>query len=246
MDVNIDNLVVYGCSLTKDNYIDTWADYLAAHLKLPLINNAERGAGYEFISSSLVNTLLDIKHPLCVVMWPSCDRVDLWVNDSTPQLQQDLNYASWLDGKQPLFCDLNNNYSKTNGYYLSGAVPRGIKHTYYKNFYSSESHMNHALKTIVLTQHYLGYHGIPYVMCSSHPVNNLVQYHDDASCDYEKTFMDQINFDNFVNDSRQHGFINSIKGKGFGWVNAHYPNTDAHEWYVDNKVIPLLRKNILS
>ena len=49
-------LIVYGCSLTKDNYIDTWADLLSINLGLPLINCAERGAGYNYILQKVLST----------------------------------------------------------------------------------------------------------------------------------------------------------------------------------------------
>jgi hypothetical protein len=39
------NIFTFGCSFTKDNYQQTWADILAGSNNLNLINCAERGAG---------------------------------------------------------------------------------------------------------------------------------------------------------------------------------------------------------
>ena len=232
------SLVVYGCSLTKDNYIDTWADYTSQELKLPLVNNAERGAGYEFISDRIIHTINDIKDSLCIIMWPSADRWDLWVNDATPQLQDDIEYASWLNGKNPDFCDLDGNYNKKRGYYINGAVPRGLKHLYYKYFYTQEYHINHALKTIVMVQNLLKNNGIDFVMGATHPLSSLIQYHDDGIGTLNDKIYQHLNLKLFLDNSEKKGFITHSKEQQFAWYNTHYPTSEAHEWFSDNIVLP--------
>ena len=73
-------------------------------------------------------------------MLPSADRFDLYVNSSTPHLQQDIKYTSWPDGKEPAFVDYKGQYNKDHGWYMNGAVPRGYKNNYYKYFYNQTFH----------------------------------------------------------------------------------------------------------
>ncbi len=238
-----EKIVTFGCSLSKDNYQDVWTDVLSERINAKLINYAERGAGYSFISDMLVKNIDNLKDSLCVIMWPSCDRFDLWVNDETPHLQKELKYASWLDGKTPKLCDLNGVYNDTVGYHLSGAVPRGIKHVYYKYFYSQESHVNDAWKTIIMTQSFLAMHAVEYIMCSSYPLMDLTQYHVDAhDVTYDSSFLSQIDLSKFVDDSLSEGFIQFAKREKSEFFNAHYPKTRAHDLYVDKKILPLLNK----
>jgi len=232
------SLVVYGCSLTKDNYIDTWADYTSQELKLPLVNNAERGAGYEFISDRIIHTINDIKDSLCIIMWPSADRWDLWVNDATPQLQDDIEYASWLNGKNPDFCDLDGNYNKKRGYYINGAVPRGLKHLYYKYFYTQEYHINHALKTIVMVQNLLKNNGIDFVMGATHPLSSLIQYHDDGISESDENILDQIDLTYFVNDIFDIGFLRFCEIYNYGDHTPHHPVSNAHIAYATMYILP--------
>jgi len=243
MEYKYEKIVTFGCSLSKDNYQDVWADILSERIDAELVNYAERGAGYAFISDILVKNIDNLKDSLCVIMWPSCDRFDLWVNNETPHLQKELKYTSWLDGKTPKFCDLNGVYSDNVGYHLSGAVPRGVKHIYYKYFYSQESHVNNAWKTIVMVQSFLAMHGIEYIMCSSYPLMKLTQYHIDTPNDiFNSSFLSQIDLDKFVDDSMDDGFIQFAKRVGSEFFDAHHPKTEAHSLYVDKKILPLLNK----
>ena len=69
-------LFTFGCSFTKDNYQDTWADLLAQDLNLELHNHAERGAGADYVSKRILTSDIGVDD-LVVVMWPSADRYDL-------------------------------------------------------------------------------------------------------------------------------------------------------------------------
>lgn len=241
---NVKLLSTFGCSLTRDNYQDVWSDILAEKLNVELNNYAERGAGYVFISDAIVKNIDKIKDSLCVIMWPSCDRLDLWVNDEAPHLQNDINYSSWLDGKSPLFCDLNGKYNTSCGYYLSGAVPRGVKHLYYKYFYTQRYHVDQAWKTIVLTQQFLNAHNVDYVMCSSYPLLNLVQYHDNGNTVFENEFLSQIDLSKFVDNSSDEGFIQYCQRNKLDFFSAHYPKTVAHELYVDEVLFPKIENTL--
>lgn len=232
-------LVVFGCSLTKDNFIDTWADLLAKKLNMPLINHAERGAGYDYILQKIISSSITADD-LVIIMWPSADRFDLYVNSATPHLQQDINIASWLDGKYPSFVDYDGKYNQTHGWFINGAVPRGYKHYYYKYFYNQTTHVNKAWATIVLAQRYLDSTGTDYLMCNSYPISDPIQYHDDGVSDFNYDLYNKINFDKFVDNAGSSGFIALIKQQGFVFFNPHYPNTDAHQWYIENYIAPKL------
>ena len=232
-------LVAYGCSLTKDNFIDTWADLLAKQWKVPLMNCAERGAGYSYIVQKILTTQLD-KDDLVVIMWPSADRYDLYVNSATPHLQHDVGQSSWLDGKTPSFVDYQGQYSQTSGWYVNGAVPRGYKHYYYKYFYNQTMHVNNAWASILLIQNYLDKNKIQYLMCNSYPLQYPIQYHNDGVTDFNLELYNKINLEMFVNNANDSGFIDLVKKQGFEFFNPHYPATDGHSWYVENYINPKL------
>jgi hypothetical protein len=237
MSIKFKNLVTFGCSLTKDNYFDTWANYLSAELSLPLLNKAERGAGYDYISDAIVQSVTTIDSPLCVIMWPTADRFDLWVNDAVPHLQDDIGYASWLDGDNPAFCTIDGTYNKTRGYCFNGAVPRGLKHLYYKYFYTQEFHINKAWKTIVLIQNYLKHNSIPYIMSNTYPLTSMIQYNYDSVMQSEQSFLDQIDTTYFVDDALSGGFMEYCKKHEFDMFNLHHPKTEAHKVYTNAKIM---------
>lgn len=232
-------LVVFGCSLTRDNRIDTWADYLAQCLDIPLLNLAQRGAGYQFINHNIVAHDF-LPGDLCVVMWPSADRFDLWVDHSTPHLQADIDYASWLDGRTPAFVDLDHGYKTDRGWYINGAVPRGVKHHYYKFFYSEAAHTNHAWLTVIQCQAWLSAKQIDYVMTNSLPLARPVQYHLDDRSNPDHRLWSQIDQSVFLMPIIKSGFVPWAAGRGFDFFNQHYPVASAHRCLVDEILIPRL------
>ena len=235
--INYQKLIVYGCSLTKDNYVDTWADYISKLLDLPLENYAERGAGYAYIMQKVLSSP-QIDNSLNIIMWPSADRFDLYVNSSTPHLQQDIKYASWPDGKEPAFVDYKGQYNKDHGWYMNGAVPRGYKNNYYKYFYNQTFHVNQAWTTIVAVQSYFDSIGSNYIMCSSYPLTNLIQYHNDGVSDFNYQLYNRIDLTKFVDGADIYGFIGLANKEQFKFFNPHHPDADAHKWYADTYILP--------
>jgi len=239
-------LVVYGCSLTKDNYLDTWADLLSKKLGVPLINRAERGAGYNYILQKVLSTEFDADD-LCVIMWPSSDRYDLYVNDAVPHLQSDLQFASWLDGKSPSFVDYDGSYNSNKGWLINGAVPRGYKHLYYKYFYNETFHVNNAWATISSVQSILNQQHVKYCMCNSYSLRSLTQYHYDNVNDFNWQLYNKINKNKFVKNASTTGFIELAIANNFKFCNPHYPDTEAHQWFLDEYILPkLMDKNLLK
>jgi hypothetical protein len=226
--------------LTRDNQIDTWADYLAQSLDIPLINLAQRGAGYQFINHNMVAHDF-LPGDLCVVMWPSADRFDLWVDSSTPHLQADLEHASWLDGRRPQFVDLDHSYNDDRGWYINGAVPRGIKHHYYKFFYSESSHTNQAWITIAQCQRWLDALAVDHVMTNSYPLARPAQYHQDPHSVFDPRLWSAIDHSRFVPGAHDTGFVALVRAQGFDFFNRHYPVSAAHQWFVDHHIMPCIQ-----
>jgi hypothetical protein len=242
--LNYTKLITYGCSLTKDNYIDTWASHLSRNLTCVLENYAERGAGYAYIVQKILSNPIPDKDHLTVIMWPSADRLDLYVNSATPHLQTDVDNASWLDGKSASFVDYDGVYNEHAGWYINGAVPRGYKNIYYKYFYNQTTFVNQAWSCITAIQHYFNSIDRDYVMCNSYPLENLIQYHADESTDFNYHLYNKIDLTKFVKNADKSGFIDIVKTQQFKLFNPHYPATEAHKWYVDNYIMPALELTI--
>jgi len=186
----------------------------------------------------VLSTPMPDNDTLSVIMWPSADRFDLYVNSATPHLQNDIAQASWLDGKSPAFVGYNGEYIKDRGWYINGAVPRGYKNTYYKYFYNQTFHVNQAWATIVAVQHYYKSIGADYIMCNSYPLQNLIQYHNDGVNDFNHQLYDKIDLTRFVEQADSKGFVGLVKEQGFEFFNPHYPISAAHKWYVDHYILP--------
>jgi hypothetical protein len=226
------NIFVFGCSFTKDNYQQTWADLLAEDLGLNLINAAERGAGSNFVLARLmVKNITDKDY--VAIMWPSADRLDLWADHTTPHLLHDYKYASWPDGKASQFVDYQGRYSTSQGFNLNGSVPRGHKHNFYKYFYSAHSAVNQWLMNILCAQSYLISINVKYVMCASFPLLNPIHYHHDQFY-IEKEIYNKIDLSRFAPASETKGFFNFCLDNDLPFLNTHHPTTEAHRKYVND------------
>jgi hypothetical protein len=228
-------LVTFGCSFTRDNYQSTWADILAAELNLPLDNRAERGAGSEFVVNRILAS--DLDNAVVAVMWPSADRLDLWTDATVPHLQNDLEYAAWLDGHRPEFVDLHGQRSQTQGFNLNGNWPRGYKEHYYKYLYSSFQSVHSLYRNIITAQLYLSSIGVPYIMSSSMPLRYpLILWK--TAFEIEPTIWSRIDFDKFVPASDSQGFVNWCLHNHKPFANRYYPAESAHQDYCNTFIIP--------
>ena len=143
-------LVTAGCSFTKDNYQQTWADYLADSIGYTLNNVAARGAGIEFVSKRIMYECLIHHTDLAVVMLPSIDRFDWYIDRQHPWHNSGLSIASWQDGKESNLVQLDGTLSQESGYILSGGEVRGHKQQWYK-FYYNESRNHHQREWVLRT-----------------------------------------------------------------------------------------------
>ena len=236
------NIFTFGCSFTKDNYQQTWADILAGSNNLNLINCAERGAGSEFVINRLLTTNIT-DQDVVVIMWPGADRYDLWADSTAPHLIGDCKYASWPDGKDPKFIDYYGNYRKDHGFNLSGSVPRGHKHKFYKYFYTPHQAVNNWYVDIITAQLYLHSRRIKYFMCSAFPLLNPVQYHT-GNFKVQPEIYSKISLDTFVDNSENQGFLNFCIENNLPFLNPTHPSSDSHCKYVDN-VLKSKMQNLL-
>lgn len=229
-------LVTFGCSITKDNYQDTWADLLAHELGVDLHNHAERGAGADYVSKRILTSDIEVDD-LVVIMWPSADRYDLWADATTPHLLQDYVHASWPDGTQPQLVDLHGQARLDQGYILNGSVPRGYKHKYFKYFYSPYQVVHDWYTAIITAQLYLNARGITYCMLTALPFDCPINYHH-GTFQPESKIVNKIDLEKFADTS---GFLPWAMATKQPFLNAHYPATLAHQKYIDTFLLPFLK-----
>jgi hypothetical protein len=237
------NIFAFGCSFTKDNHQQTWADLVAAEFNLTLNNCAERGAGSEFIVSRLLTEHIT-NQDIVAIMWPSADRYDLWADHTVPHLLEDCKYASWPDGKSPQFVDYYGNYRTDQGFNLNGSVPRGYKHKFYKYFYTPHQTVHNWYINIINAQLYLESCGIKYVMCSAFPLRYPIHYH---TGDFKilPEIYNKIKLNTFVDHSEHSGFFNFCLENNYPFLNQHHPASESHCKYV-NDVLKLKIQKLLD
>jgi hypothetical protein len=234
------NMFVFGCSFTKDNYQQTWADILADTCNLNLINCAERGAGAEFVVNRLLTTNIT-NQDIVAIMWPSADRFDLWADHTTPHLQKDCKYASWPDGNDPKFVDYHGIYHTDHGFNLNGSVPRGYKHNFYKYFYSAHQAVNNWYVNIITAQMYLSNQKIKYLMCSAFPLLNPIHYHK-GDFVIQTEIYSKLLLETFIDNSEYCGFFNFCLEKKLPFLNQHHPASESHCKYVNDMLKSKIQK----
>ena len=225
------NIFTFGCSFTKDNYQQTWANILADKYDLNLVNCAERGAGAEFVVNRLLTTSINDRD-IVAIMWPCADRFDLWADHTVPHLLEDCKYASWPNGKKPMFVDYHGNYRIDQGFNLNGSVPRGYKHKFYKYLYTAHQIVNNWYVNIVTAQLYLVSRNIKYFMCSAFPLLNPIHYHN-SDFKIQPEIYNKISLDSFVDNSEQRGFFNYCLENKLPFLNQHHPSSESHYEYVE-------------
>jgi hypothetical protein len=237
------NIFAFGCSFTKDNYQETWADLVAKDYNLKLVNCAERGAGSEYVINRLLTENIS-SHDLVAIMWPSADRLDLWADDNTPHLLDDCKYSSWPDGKSPKFVDYNGKYQQEFGFNLNGSVPRGYKHKFYKYFYTAHSAVHKWYVNIITAQLYLKKINVKYVMCSAFPMLNPIHYHHE-NFKIQQEIYNKINLKTFVNNSEHFGFFTFCQKNKLPFLDNQHPSTESHRQYVNTVLKSKIQSLIL-
>jgi hypothetical protein len=238
------NLITIGCSLTKDNYQKTWAIFLAEQINYTLINLGTRGAGMDFLSKRAIIELE--KHSpdqsLVVIMLPSSDRFDFYVDSDHPLQRDFLKTSSWQDGKHPSLVELDGSFNQTQGYCLTGGQARGQKKYFYKYYHNNTlSTVNHWFNFISL-QNYLKLKQFSYIFTSAYDLHSTVEQPYNKNTDYKQTvdLFQLIDWSHYAGYDKDKGFLTFCKDYKFNLIN-HYPDSQAHKQFVEQIILPVLK-----
>jgi hypothetical protein len=236
------NLVTAGCSFTLDNFQKTWADYLAENLSCSLTNLGARGAGINFVSKRIMYHCSQNTPDLVVVLLPSVDRFDWYLDQNHPLLEDGISIASWQDGQGPSLLNLNGQTGHDEGYSLSGGEIRGHKKYWFKYYYSEASAVLDYWTTVYNLENFFKIKQIPYYFTTAYDKNNLVEQSYNAtknSSNFDWIF-GCIDWSRFVFYQDDRGFLSFSKDNQFDIVKNH-PITQAHKAWVSQVLIPQIQ-----
>jgi hypothetical protein len=235
-------LVVGGCSFTQDYQISTWPYYLARAFNWNLVNTAARGAGMDFVSKRLMVELSNHEpaKTQVVIMLPSADRFDLYIDQTNPMFDDMLSVSSWQGNQYPELVNLDGTKSVTKGYSLTGARPRAIKQYYYKYLYSdTQSTVNFWFRVIAI-QNYLKVKNFSYYITMVHNVDDLKEGQEfNTAVDGATDLLKLIDWDRFVFYNQHQGFLDFFHDKNFGTIDGYHANTAAHQAWTEQILLPL-------
>lgn len=232
------NLTTAGCSFTLDNYQKTWANYLAENLNYGLTNLGARGAGIDFISKRIMYHCSCNPTDLIVVMLPSVDRFDWYLDQYHPLKSDGIAISSWQNGKSPSLMSLDGQSTHTEGYSLSGGEIRGHKRHWFKYYYSETSALLNYWTVVYNLENFFKIKKIPYYFTTAYDRDNLVE----QSCNQTQNsssfswIFDCIDWSRFVFYQSNRGFLSFTKDQKFDILNNH-PVTDAHKSWVSNVLL---------
>jgi hypothetical protein len=240
-------ILTAGCSFTKDNYQKTWANYLADELGYLLHNIAARGAGIDFITNRILHECLKEKYDLVMVMLPSVDRMDLYVDATHPMKQQYLDISSWQDGKSPDFVTLDGKLTKNYGYAMSGGEIRGLKKYWFKYYYNETAALLSYWSKIYLLENFFKNHQINYKFHMAYDKHSLAEQQTNASGDdkIHDCLWNNMDWDNFIFFQTNKGFLSFSRDKDFEIIRNH-PVSMAHESWVNEILLPNLANENLN
>ena len=233
-------LLTAGCSFTKDNFQFTWADYLAKKINCELINAGARGAGIDFVAKTTIYHCYKYKPNLVVLMLPSIDRFDWYVDKNYLLKNEDLKMASWQNGVEPTFKNIDGSLSFDEGYALTGGEIRGNKKYWYKYYYSETFAFINYWFTVFNLENFFKQEKINYFFTLAYDKNNMVEqeYNKTGLVDNYQFIMDKIDWSKFIFYKEHFGFLNFVKNNRFPTIKNH-PVTEAHESWVDLILRPL-------
>jgi hypothetical protein len=237
----IETVIAAGCSLTKDFIQQTWPDYLAASLSADLDNVGARGAGMKFVSR---RTMMALEHHHCdyslvVVMLPSSDRFDCYVDSNHVMRDDFVNISSWQDGLEPGLINLDGTVSQRNGYCLSGGQHRSLKKSYYKHYHNATAAWIDYWFDVINLQNYLRVRRFRYVFCMAYDLHQTVEQPVNfGNIEYD-AMLNLVDFSRFVFYQHQRGFLSFAKDRGYAF-DRHYPVSAAHQDFVESLLLPKL------
>jgi hypothetical protein len=238
------NLLTAGCSFTKDNYQKTWADYLALDLNATLTNAAARGAGIDFVTTRVLYQCTQHRYDLVVIMLPSLDRIDLYVDETHPLRDNYRDISSWQNGTAPEFTQINGDLSTTEGFSLSGGEARGYKRYWYKYYYTEASALITYWTKVYLLENFFKNQNINYKFTMAYDKNMLIEQPKNIrnSISNQYNFLHQaIDWENFIFYNHAQGFLSFAKNFNYDVINNH-PVAQAHKDWCDTVILPELYK----
>jgi hypothetical protein len=235
------NLTTAGCSFTLDNYQKTWANYLAESLTCDLTNLGARGAGIDFVAKRIMYHCNRNSTDLMVVMLPSVDRFDWYLDQYHPLRDNGVSIASWQNGQHPSLVSLDGNLSTNEGYSLSGGEIRGHKQHWFKYYYSETSALLNYWTTVYNLENFFKIKNIPYYFTTAYDKNNLVEqsYNQTKNTKNFSWLFDCIDWNKFIFYQNNKGFLSFVEDRGFKVVHNH-PVTDAHKSWVTDILLPVI------
>lgn len=238
---SLKNLVTAGCSFTLDNYQETWADYLAQRLDYKLTNLGARGAGIDFVSKRIMYHCSRNATDLMVVMLPSVDRFDWYLDQHHPLKDNGISIASWQNGLNASLVTLDGQLSNVEGYSLSGGEIRGHKQHWFKYYYSETSALLNYWTAVYSLENFFKIKNIPYYFSTAYDRDNLVEqsYNQTQNSGNFSWIFDCIDWNRFVFYQTNRGFLSFAKDRKFDIVNNH-PVTQAHSSWVNDVVLKKL------
>lgn len=233
-------LVVSGCSFTQDYRIRTWPYYLADALNWQVVNTGARGAGIDFVSKRLMLELCHYDPAVTevVVMLPSSDRFDLYVDQSHPAHQNLLEIASWQGNDGPELVNLDGSRSLTRGYSLTGGQPRGLKKHYYKYLYTATHSAINFWFDVIALQNYLKLNNFKYKFTSVYNLDDTVEQAVNRHGAVAFTDMLKlVDWSQFLFYQQRGGFLDFVHDNDFAIINNHAV-TMAHSAWARNILLP--------
>jgi hypothetical protein len=235
------HLVTAGCSFTLDNYQKTWANYLADASGYTLTNIGARGAGIDFISKRILFHCSKNRPDLLVIMLPSVDRFDWYVDEHHPLAKSAVEIASWQDGQRASLLNLNGITSQTEGYSLSGGEIRGDKRHWFKYYYSETSALLNYWTAVYNLENFLKLKQIPYFFTTAYDRDNLVEQTTNmtGNSDSFKWIFDLIDWNKFIFYQETQGFLSFTRARGYA-ITKNHPVTEAHLAWVEEILTPAI------
>lgn len=243
----IKTLIAAGCSLTKDFQQPTWPDYLAQHLDSSLVNVGARGAGMSFVSRRLMmylesHTSRDV---LVVVMLPSSDRFDCYVDSDHALRQNFVAASSWQDGNAPSLINLDGSLSTSHGYCLTGGQHRGVKKAWYKYYHNATSAWIDYWFDVINLQNYLRVRRFQYLFVTAYDLYHSVEQSTNSGPIEYDEMLNLVDFSRFAFYQNKRGFLSFARDHNYHFV-RHYPVSEAHQHYVDTVILPRVTNAALS
>lgn len=233
------NLVTAGCSFTLDNYQKTWANFLSEKLGYKLTNIAARGAGIDFVFTRLLFQLHEYNPDLVVLMLPSMDRFDWYVDKEHLLVNEAKSIASWQNGKNPTLVDVDGQLNDNSGFSLTGGNPRGYKKSWFKYYHSESFAMLNYWRTVIGIQSFLQAKQVPYYITLAYDKEQLTEQPINIT-GYNNSYKflhELCDWSRFIFYKDTKGFLSFTKDNNFIF-NKNYPIECAHQQWVNDILIP--------